>query len=229
MIVGRHFWFRLGRSRPLAPALDLILELLHLELELLRSLQELLVLLLHPAQTHHVALHVANLETELLGGARVLVTARGGGRLPAQTREFALLLLDNLLERLDDILELLHPPRVTAGGVLAAPGGTLAAARRALGEVLEEPVDAALEPIRSRRRLLSLESQRERRVVASEHLALEASDSLGEFRGFGGGVPRGGGGGNLRLAGGCQLALEPRDLGSLLHVHGALKRRHLAV
>ena len=106
-----------------------------------------------------------------------------------------------------------------------------AAAAAALGEVLEELVDAALEPIGSRRRLLSLESQRERGVVAREHLALEASDPLGELRGFGGGVPRGGrgGGGNLRLAGGCQLALEPRDLGSLLHVHGALKRRNLAV
>ena len=189
------------------------------------------MLLLHPAQTHHVALKVPNLETELLRGASVLVTPRSSSRLPAQTREFALLLLDNLLERLDDVLELLHPSRVTTGGVLAASGGYLAAAAAAaaLGEVLEEPVDAALEPIRSRGRLLSLESQRERGVVAREHLALEASDPLGELRGFGGGVPRGGGGGNLRLAGGCQLALEPRDFRSLLHVHGALKRRHLAV
>ena len=188
------------------------------------------MLLLHPAQTHHVALQVPNLETELLRGASVLVTPRSSRRLPAQTREFALLLLDNLLERLDDVLELLHPSRVTTGGVLAASGGYLAAAAAAaLGEVLEEPVDAALEPIRSRGRLLSLESQRERGVVAREHLALEASDPLGELRGFGGGVPRGGGGGNLRLVGGCQLALEPRDFRSLLHVHGALKRRHLAV
>ena len=115
------------------------------------------MLLLYTPQTNRVALHVAKLEPELLRRARVLVTARRGGSLPAQAREFTLLLLDDFLERLHDILELLRPPLVLPAGVLAVSGRLRDAS--ALGEVLEEPVDAALEPVCARGRLLSLEAE----------------------------------------------------------------------